>query len=90
MRQPIACRLHMARGLARDAFRSDVPEAAYHALRMKLLPESPIVLRSWPHFSTFKTCQRMGALTVVRSSALVEDRAGPVCRTVESYLGLES
>ncbi|MGH9148294.1 MAG: PEP/pyruvate-binding domain-containing protein, partial [Vicinamibacterales bacterium] len=65
---------------ARKAFQSEVrSEARQHALRMKLgLLESPIVLEvlaplldAWHHL-----VKPTGALTVVRSSALVEDRYG--------------
>ena len=80
---------------AREAFRSDGrSDARQHALRVKLgLLESPIVpevlaplLDAWQ-----RLVQRTGALTAVRSSALVEDRYGSsFAGQFESYLGLES
>jgi len=79
---------------ARGAFASDNPaEARQHALRMKLgLLEQPIesdllhsLLGAWRHLVDLT-----GALTVVRSSALVEDRFGSsFAGQFESYLGLE-
>jgi pyruvate,water dikinase len=80
---------------AREAFQTEMrSEARHHALRMKLgLLESPIVvevlaplLEAWQ-----RLVNRTGALTVVRSSALVEDRYGSsFAGQFESYLGLES
>jgi pyruvate,water dikinase len=79
---------------ARGVFASDTPsEARQHALRMKLgLLEEPIapailegLLEAWRDLT-----DRTGALTVVRSSALVEDRFGSsFAGQFESYLGLE-
>jgi pyruvate, water dikinase len=79
---------------ARGTFATDdVPEARRHALRMKLgLLEQPIapdvlapLLMTWRDLVA-----RTGALTVVRSSALVEDRDGSsFAGQFESYLGLE-
>ena len=79
---------------ARGAFASeDGSEARRHALRMKLeLLEQPIVqavlaplLDAWRD-----QVARTGALTAVRSSALVEDRHGSsFAGQFESYLGLE-
>lgn len=79
---------------ARGAFATDDPaEARRHALRMKLeLLEQPIVpavlaplLEAWRELVA-----RTGALTAVRSSALVEDRFGSsFAGQFESYLGLE-
>jgi pyruvate,water dikinase len=79
---------------ARGTFATDdLPEARRHALRMKLgLLEQPIaprvlapLVRSWADL-----VDRTGALTVVRSSALVEDRYGSsFAGQFESYLGLE-
>jgi pyruvate,water dikinase len=84
-------------GLANDArgvFGSeDQQQARQHALNMKLgLLERPIepavlepLLASWRDLA-----DRTGALTVVRSSALVEDRFGSsFAGQFESYLGLE-
>jgi pyruvate, water dikinase len=80
---------------AQEAFRSDVPsEARQHALRMKLgLLESPIaseiltpLLEAWQ-----RLVETTGALTAVRSSALVEDRYGSsFAGQFESYLGVDS
>jgi pyruvate,water dikinase len=79
---------------ARGAFGSDNPiDARRHALRMKLeLLEQPIhpavltpLLEAWRDLVA-----RTGALTAVRSSALVEDRRGSsFAGQFESYLGLE-
>ena len=79
---------------ARGAFAAeDGAEARRHALRMKLeLLEQPIVpdvltplLDAWRDLVA-----RTGALTAVRSSALVEDRHGSsFAGQFESYLGLE-
>jgi pyruvate,water dikinase len=79
---------------ARGAFATeDGAEARRHALRMKLeLLEQPIapailepLLASWRDL-----VDRTGALTAVRSSALVEDRFGSsFAGQFESYLGLE-
>ncbi len=80
-----------ARGVFSAGDRSD---ARHHALRMKLgLLEQPIVpdvleplLAAWRELIA-----RTGALTVVRSSALVEDRvASSFAGQFESYLGVES
>jgi pyruvate,water dikinase len=80
---------------ARGTFASgDLSEARRHALRMKLgLLEQPIasgalapLLSAWGDLVA-----RTGALTVVRSSALVEDRDGSsFAGQFESYLGLET
>lgn len=79
---------------ARGAFATeDGAEARRHALRMKLeLLEQPIapavlgpLLGAWRDLVA-----RTGALTAVRSSALVEDRHGSsFAGQFESYLGLE-
>jgi pyruvate,water dikinase len=79
---------------ARGAFSTnDGVEARRHALRMKLeLLEQPIaaavlepLLDAWRNLAA-----RTGALTAVRSSALVEDRFGSsFAGQFESYLGLE-
>ena len=79
---------------ARGAFATeDGAEARRHALRMKLeLLEQPIapailepLLEAWRDL-----VDRTGALTAVRSSALVEDRFGSsFAGQFESYLGLE-
>jgi pyruvate,water dikinase len=79
---------------ARGAFATDDgAQARRHALRMKLeLLEQPIVptvlgplLDAWRDLVA-----RTGALTAVRSSALVEDRHGSsFAGQFESYLGLE-
>ena len=79
---------------ARTAFATeDGAEARRHALRMKLeLLQQPIVptvlerlLGAWRELTA-----RTGALTAVRSSALVEDRDGSsFAGQFESYLGLE-
>ncbi len=80
--------------VARGVFGSDDPhQARQHALSMKLgLLEQPIdplvlepLLESWRGL-----VDRTDALTVVRSSALVEDRFGSsFAGQFESYLGLE-
>jgi pyruvate,water dikinase len=80
---------------AREAFNTEVrSDARQHALRLKIgLLESPVVadvlvplLDAWQGL-----VQRTGALTAVRSSALVEDRYGSsFAGQFESYLGLES
>lgn len=79
---------------ARGAFASDDgAEARRHALRMKLdlLQQAiaPIILT--PLLDAWRDLvARTGALTVVRSSALVEDRYGSsFAGQFESYLGLE-
>jgi pyruvate,water dikinase len=79
---------------ARGVFGAEDPrQARQHALAMKLglleQPVDPIVLEpllaSWRYL-----VDRTGALTVVRSSALVEDRFGSsFAGQFESYLGLE-
>jgi pyruvate,water dikinase len=79
---------------ARAVFATDDPaEARRHALRMKLeLLEQPIapeilapLLDAWRDL-----IGRTGALTAVRSSALVEDRYGSnFAGQFESYLGIE-
>jgi pyruvate,water dikinase len=79
---------------ARGAFAADDPaQARRHALRMKLgLLQQPIastildaLTPAWRDLVA-----RTGALTVVRSSALVEDRFGSsFAGQFESYLGLE-
>ncbi len=79
---------------ARGAFAAtDGAEARRHALQMKLaLLQQPVTaavlspfLEAWRDLAT-----RTGALTVVRSSALVEDRFGSsFAGQFESYLGLE-
>jgi pyruvate,water dikinase len=81
-------------GSARGAFSTgDGMEARRHTLRMKLeLLEQPIssavlepLLAAWRDLVA-----RTGALTAVRSSALVEDRFGSsFAGQFESYLGLE-
>src|SRR6185295_7112469 len=83
-------------GSARGAFASeDHAEARRHALRMKLeLLEQPIspevlvpLLEAWREL----VARTGGALTAVRSSALVEDRHGSsFAGQFESYLGLEA
>jgi phosphoenolpyruvate synthase/pyruvate phosphate dikinase len=80
---------------ARGVFSAqESPQARRHALAMKLgLLDQPItpavlepVLAAWRELKT-----RTGALTVVRSSALVEDRFGSsFAGQFESFLGLES
>jgi pyruvate, water dikinase len=80
---------------ARGVFSADSsPQARRHALAMKLgLLDQPIVpavseplLAAWEELKA-----RTGALTVVRSSALVEDRFGSsFAGQFESFLGLES
>jgi len=79
---------------ARGAFATDDPgEARRHALRMKLglleQPIAPVVLE--PLLASWRRLiERTGALTAVRSSALVEDRYGSsFAGQFESYLGLE-
>jgi pyruvate,water dikinase len=79
---------------ARSVFAgADRPQARRHALQVKLgLLEQPIVpslveqlLAAWRDLSA-----RTGALAVVRSSALVEDRHGSsFAGQFESYLGLQ-
>lgn len=80
---------------ARGVFSTqDIPQARRHALAMKLglLDKSiaPAVLE--PLLAAWNELQaRTGALTVVRSSALVEDRFGSsFAGQFESFLGLES
>jgi phosphoenolpyruvate synthase/pyruvate phosphate dikinase len=80
---------------ARGAFATDDRvEARRHALRMKLelldRPIAPAVLD--PLVAAWRDLvERTGALTVVRSSALVEDRHGSsFAGQFESYLGLQS
>ncbi len=80
---------------ARGAFSTqDSPQARRHALAMKLglldKPITPVILD--PLLTAWKTLtQETHALTVVRSSALVEDRYGSsFAGQFESYLGLES
>lgn len=80
---------------ARGVFSTeDSPQARRHALAMKLglldKPIAPAVLEplvaAWNELK-----RRTGALTVVRSSALVEDRFGSsFAGQFESFLGLES
>jgi len=80
---------------ARGAFAAEDPsEARRHALRMKLeLLQQPIhpsilepLLDAWRELIA-----RTGALTAVRSSALVEDRFGSsFAGQFESYLGIEA
>ena len=79
---------------ARGAFATaDGAEARRHALRMKLelleQPIAPVVLA--PLLDAWRNLvARTGALTAVRSSALVEDRFGSsFAGQFESYLGLE-
>ncbi len=79
---------------ARGAFATDDPsEARRHALRMKLelleQPIAPAVLA--PLVAAWRDLlAKTGALTVVRSSALVEDRFGSsFAGQFESYLGVE-
>jgi pyruvate,water dikinase len=79
---------------ARGVFGSDNPhQARQHALSMKLglldQPIDPIVLG--PLLAAWRgLVDRTGALTVVRSSALVEDRFGSsFAGQFESYLGLD-
>jgi pyruvate, water dikinase len=79
---------------ARGAFTTDDPaEARQHALRMKLelldRPIAAVVLD--PLIAAWRALvERTGALTAVRSSALVEDRDGSsFAGQFESYLGLE-
>jgi pyruvate,water dikinase len=72
---------------------SDRSEARRHALRMKIeLLEQPIVPAvSGPLLTAWRALvARTGAPTVVRSSALVEDRDGAsFAGQFESYLGIE-
>jgi pyruvate,water dikinase len=80
---------------ARGAFSAEEsPQARRHALAMKLgLLDQPIaptvldpLLAAWRELKT-----KTGALTVVRSSALVEDRFGSsFAGQFESFLGIES
>jgi pyruvate,water dikinase len=80
---------------ARGVFSAErSPMARQHALRMKLgLLDQPItaevldpLLRAW-----YELKNNTGALTVVRSSALVEDRFGSsFAGQFESFLGLET
>jgi pyruvate,water dikinase len=85
-------------GLERDArgvfSAKEGPQARQHALQMKLgLLDKPItaevlepLLAAWEKLKT-----ETGAMTVVRSSALVEDRYGSsFAGQFESYLGLET
>jgi pyruvate,water dikinase len=79
---------------ARGAFSSENPaDARRHALRMKLellqQPIDPAILE--PLLAAWRDLvARTGALTAVRSSALVEDRFGSsFAGQFESYLGLE-
>ena len=81
-------------GDARGAFAAeDSTQAKRHALRMKLgllqEPIAPAILEAFtPAWRDL--VDRTGALTVVRSSALVEDRFGSsFAGQFESYLGLE-
>src|SRR5438552_10226534 len=87
-----------ALGLEADAHGAfstqDSPQARRHALAMKLgLLDQPIIpavldplLEAWHELK-----DRTGALTVVRSSALVEDRFGSsFAGQFESFLGIES
>src|SRR5579864_7977186 len=80
---------------ARGVFSTvDSPQARRHALAMKLglldKPITPAVLE--PLLAAWKELKdSIGALTVVRSSALVEDRFGSsFAGQFESFLGLES
>lgn len=80
---------------ARGVFTAeDSPQARRHALAMKLglldKPIAPAILD--PLLTAWKTLTKeTAALTVVRSSALVEDRFGSsFAGQFESYLGLES
>jgi pyruvate,water dikinase len=80
---------------ARGAFSSDdAPTARRHALQMKLglltEPITPTVLE--PLLAAWREMvEQTGGLTVVRSSALVEDRYGSsFAGQFESYLGLEA
>src|SRR6185295_3975039 len=72
----------------------DSPQARKHALAMKLglldKPIDPAILE--PLLAAWKGLKdRTGALTVVRSSALVEDRFGSsFAGQFESFLGLET
>ena len=79
---------------ARGVFGAEDPQQARrHALAMKLglldQPINPVVLE--PLLASWRDlADRTGALTVVRSSALVEDRFGSsFAGQFESYLGLE-
>ena len=80
---------------ARGVFSTEhSPQARRHALAMKLglldKPITPAVIE--PLLAAWKELKRStGALTVVRSSALVEDRFGSsFAGQFESFLGLES
>src|SRR3954468_17696074 len=80
---------------ARGAFSAqESPQARKHALAMKLgLPEKPIDAAILdPLLAARKTLKdSTGALMVVRSSALVEDRFGSsFAGQFESFLGLET
>ena len=92
------CAQVKALGLEADAHGAfstqDSPQARRHALAMKLgLLDQPIIpavldplLEAWHELKN-----RTGALTVVRSSALVEDRFGSsFAGQFESFLGIES
>src|SRR5579864_2684926 len=72
----------------------DSPRARRHALAMKLgLLDKPITLEVLEPLlaAWYELKARTGALTVVRSSALVEDRFGSsFAGQFESFLGLES
>jgi pyruvate, water dikinase len=78
---------------ARAAFKADRPDALRLALQVKLglldKPIAPDVLE--PLLAVWRAqVERTGARTVVRSSALVEDRFGSsFAGQFESYLGLE-
>jgi pyruvate, water dikinase len=79
---------------AKDASSEDSPTARRAALAMKLgLLDRPIVgevLEPLLH-ARRALCETTGALTVVRSSALIEDRFGSsFAGQFESYLGLDS
>ena len=79
---------------ARAAFRADGPDALRAALRVRLaLLQRPIVTEiQEPLLAAWRDqAAATGALTVVRSSALVEDRFGSsFAGQFESYLGLET
>jgi pyruvate,water dikinase len=79
---------------ARAAFRADGPDALRAALRVRLaLLQQPIVPEiQGPLLAAWRDqAAATGALTVVRSSALVEDRFGSsFAGQFESYLGLET
>jgi pyruvate, water dikinase len=79
---------------AREVFSAEGPRARRSALEMKLgLMERPIVpaVRE-PLLAAWRTlAEKTGSLAVVRSSALVEDRAGSsFAGQFETFLGLES